>query len=140
MKQYFKIIGSARALPGRCITAEELDRAPADFPAVSRVADLTSRMVEIDGIWDELKAAKDADWPKPGDSAGAAVLLIEQYREMARTPDAKRFGKRLADAETEAGMLERALRSSDATRANTAFAASKAICQRCHDEFRDRAK
>ena len=26
MKQHFKIIGSARALPGKCITAEELDR------------------------------------------------------------------------------------------------------------------
>ena len=136
--RYAGLIGLPRTL--KRPMAEELDRAPADFPAVSRVADLTSRMVEIDGIWDELKAAKDADWPKPGDSAGAAVLLIEQYREMARTPDAKRFGKRLADAETEAGMLERALRSSDATRANTAFAASKAICQRCHDEFRDRAK
>ncbi|MEO6993843.1 MAG: 3-oxoacyl-[acyl-carrier-protein] synthase III C-terminal domain-containing protein [Lacunisphaera sp.] len=26
MKQYFKIVGSARALPGKCVTAEELDQ------------------------------------------------------------------------------------------------------------------
>ncbi len=121
-------------------SAEELDRAPGTFPPTSRVADLTTRMVEIDGIWDKLKAAKDAGWPKPVKSTGDTVLLIEQFREVRRLPRAASFAEHLVDAESAGVELESALRQSDVGKANTAFAASKAHCQRCHDEFRDRAK
>ncbi len=123
-------------------TKEELDAAPGDFPAVARVADLTRTMVEIDGTWDKLKAAKHANWPDPAKSAGDAVLLIEHYREAKRLPypPQPEFAKFLAAAETEAGMLEWSLRRPDVKSADAAFAASQALCQRCHGEFRDRAK
>ena len=123
-------------------TKEELDAVPSDFPAVARVADLTRSMVEIDGTWDKLIAAKNANWPEPVKSAGHAVLLIEHYREAKRLPQPPQpeFVKFLAAAETEAGTLEWALRRPDVTSADAAFAASQALCQRCHGEFRDRAK
>ncbi len=121
-------------------TKAELDAAPADFPAVARVADLTRVMVAVDETWDKLKAAKAANWPEPAKSAGDAVLLIEHYREAKRLPQSAEFTKLLAAAETEAGTLEWALRRPDAKSADAAFAASHAICNRCHGEFRDRAK
>ncbi len=121
-------------------TKAELDAAPADFPSVARVADLTRMMVAVDGIWDKLKATKTANWPEPAISAGDAVLLIEHYREAKRLPQSAEFTKFLAAAETEAGTLEWALRQPDAKGADAAFAASQALCQRCHGEFRDRAK
>ncbi len=132
-------------------TAEELDRGAGDFPSVARVPDLARRMVEIDRTWDELKAAKEAGWPRPVEAAGAAVLLVEHYREVGRLPQEKveSFARLRAEAEVEAGKLERALRRDLAPQpplrsgegeAEAAFAASKALCQRCHDGFRDRAK
>lgn len=121
-------------------TPEELDRMPAAFPSVNRVAGLTTRMVEIDGIWDKLKAAKEAGWPNPSAAAADAVLLIEQYREVKRLPDSNRFAKQLAAAEGDAERLEQALRKADTKKSTEAFAASKAHCQSCHDGFRDRAK
>ncbi len=138
--RYKGLIGLPRSL--KRPTKDELDRAPSDFPSMSRVPDLTRRMVEIDALWDKLKTAKEAGWKKPGDSAGEALLLLEAYREVARLPMAKEaaFAEHLTAADIEAGKLERALRMSDLPDANAAFAASKAQCARCHDEFRDRAK
>ena len=123
-------------------TADELDRASSEFPPMARVPDLAKRMVEIDARWDTLKAGKDAGWPKPGESAGEALLLLENYREMARLPEAgaDEFEKHRGAAEAEATKLERALRTSNTGDANAAFTASKALCVRCHDDFRDRAK
>ena len=123
-------------------TKAELDAASGNFPAVARVADLTRVMVAVDETWDKLKAAKAANWPEPAKSAGDAVLLIEHYREAKRLPQPQsaEFTKLLKAAETEAGTLEWALRRPDAKSADAAFAASQAICNRCHGEFRDRAK
>jgi len=123
-------------------TKDELDAVPSDFPAVARVANLTRSMVEIDGTWDKLKAAKNVNWPEPVKSAGDAVLLIEHYREAKRLPQphSAEFAKFLAAAEAEAGTLEWALRRPDGKSADTAFVASQSLCQRCHGEFRDRAK
>jgi len=138
--RYKGLFGLPRSL--KRPTAEELDRAPGDFPSVARVPDLARHMVEIDGHWDKLKAAKDAGWPKPGDSAGDALMLLESYREVARLREAKgaAFAKHRDAAEADAGKLERALRMANLPDANAAFAASKAQCGRCHDEFRDVAK
>lgn len=121
-------------------TTEELDRMIAAFPSVNRVANLTTRMVEIDGIWDKLKAATEAGWPNPSAIAADAVLLIEQYQEVGRLPDSQRFAEQLAAARSGAEQLEQALRKADTKKSAEAFAASKAQCQSCHDEFRDRAK
>ena len=119
-------------------TAEELDRLPGDFPSVAAVPDLARRMVGIDATWDKLKAAKEADWTKPAQAAGDALLLVEHYREVARLPrKADGFAGRLAEAEADAAKLEAALRKPDPKGADAAFAASKAQCQRCHDDFRD---
>ena len=121
-------------------TKAELDAAPADFPAVARVADITRAMVAVDRTWDKLKTAKAANWPEPVQSAGDAVLLTEHYREAKRLPLSAEFADLLAAAETGAVSLERALRGPDFKSADAAFAASQAMCLRCHGEFRDRAK
>ena len=136
--RYEGLIGLPRTL--KRPTPEELDRLPAEFPSVNRVGNLTTRMVEIDGIWDKLKAAKEAGWPNPSLAAADAVLLIEHYREVKRLPDSARFAKILAAAVSDGEQLEQALRKSDAKKSAEAFAATKAQCQSCHDEFRDRAK
>ena len=149
-EQYMKDAGTDPRYTGLVVlprtlkrpTNDELDRALGDFPSVNRVPDLTRRMVEIDGRWDKLIAAKDAGWPEPSDSAGDVLILREAYREVARLPEAKNpaFAKHRDVAEADAGKLERSLRASNLPDADAAFASSKADCLRCHDRFRDRAR
>jgi len=123
-------------------TTEDLDRVSSEFPSVNRVADLAKWMVEIDATWDKLKAAEAAGWKNPAASAGDAVLLIEQYREVKRLPLPQKqgFAKYRETAEAEASKLEQALRVSDTKGATAAFLAGKSVCQKCHDDFRDRAE
>lgn len=123
-------------------TTEDLDRVSSEFPSVNRVADLAKWMVEIDATWDKLKAAQAAGWINPAASAGDAVLLIEQYREVKRLPLPQKqgFAKYRETAEAEASKLEQALRVSDTKGATAAFLAGKSVCQKCHDDFRDRAE
>ena len=123
-------------------TTEDLDRVSSEFPSVNRVADLAKWMVEIDATWDKLKAAQAAGWINPAASAGDAVLLIEQYREVKRLPLPQKqgFAKYRETAEAEASKLEHALRVSDTKGATAAFLAGKSVCQKCHDDFRDRAE
>jgi protein tyrosine phosphatase (PTP) superfamily phosphohydrolase (DUF442 family) len=129
--------------------AAELARAPADWPAVAKVADLTRVMVSVDERWDHLKLVKAAGWTVPTahpdvDPPHEAVQLGEHYREAGRLGDVKRRGaefvRQLGEAESAAGELERALRATpvDAGRAAAEFARSAAACTNCHDRFRDR--
>jgi protein tyrosine phosphatase (PTP) superfamily phosphohydrolase (DUF442 family) len=129
-------------------TAEELARAPADFPEVVAIPDLARLMVDVDGHSDNLKLAKAAGWAVPKDHPDVdppheALQLVEAFREAARLDAVRKrgpeFGKLLADAEAAAGGLEAALRARpiDADRTAAAFARSAATCAACHDRFRD---
>ncbi len=133
-------------------TREELDRVPADFPEVARVADLAQCMVGIDGRWDNLKAIRAAGWRTPAgqpdlDPPHEALQLVEQYREAARLELVRKrpddFRRRLADAERRATELEAALRPGkpatpiDRAAAEEAFRKVGQACTRCHARYRD---
>lgn len=123
----------------RRATPEEFDRVPDDFPATTPVANLTAQMVKVDGYWDELKRAKAAGWKTPRESVSrAAVLLVEQYRESARLPEAE--GMPFAEAERRARELETAIRADNADAANTAFDLAAKSCGSCHAAHRDKPK
>jgi protein tyrosine phosphatase (PTP) superfamily phosphohydrolase (DUF442 family) len=130
-------------------TAEELARAPAEFPAVASVTDLTRMMVDVDARWENLKLVKAAGWTVPKDHPDIdppheAVQLREHYREAARLEAVRQrgpaFTKLLGDAEESAATLEQVLRAKpvDAVWAGRAFAGVAAACAACHDRFRDR--
>lgn len=125
-------------------TARELQAVPATFPEVAAVPDLTARMVEIDDLWDALKQAKANDWKLPvqsGSAAHLAVQLNEEFREVARLPDAdarpESFRRLRSEAEHAAADLEAALRTGDAAAAGKAFDRTAATCTNCHREHRD---
>jgi protein tyrosine phosphatase (PTP) superfamily phosphohydrolase (DUF442 family) len=130
-------------------TAEELARAPADFPAVAPVGDLAKRMVEVDTRWDNLKLVQAAGWAVPKDHPDVdppheAVQLLEHFREAARLESVRKRGPELVsrfdDAAGAAGALEAAVRAApiNPDRAAAAFARSAATCSACHEKFRDR--
>jgi hypothetical protein len=145
--RYTGLVGLPRSLARP--TAAELDRASADFPEAATVSDLARLMVVIDARLDNLKRVKAAGWATPNDHPDIdppheAVQLIELYREAGRlggaTARGPEFLKRLADAETAASDLERALRAVpiDGKRAESVFANSATACTACHAQFRDR--
>jgi hypothetical protein len=133
-------------------TAEELDRLPADFPAVAPVADLAQRMAAIDGHFDNLKLAQGAGWNEPPghpdvSPAHEALQLFEQFREAIRLPETMKrpeeFRRRLSEAEVAAQDLEqrlRAIRRDNARRATAvdhAFQRTASTCIGCHTRYRD---
>jgi protein tyrosine phosphatase (PTP) superfamily phosphohydrolase (DUF442 family) len=130
-------------------TAEELARAPAEFPSVASVTDLARLMVEVDAKWDALKLVKAAGWTAPKDHSDIdppheALQLVEHYREAGRLDAVGRrgpgFTKLLGDAEAAAATLERELRAApvDAVRVGRAFDGAGAACVACHQRYRDR--
>jgi hypothetical protein len=129
-------------------TGRDLDRAPADYPSVAAVADLTRLMVAVDERWDRLKEVKAAGWKVPTghpdvNPAHEALQLGEHYREAARLSDARKRGEEflglMRQAETAAGELETALRVKPvgAEAAGKAFTRSQTVCAKCHGRFRD---
>lgn len=114
------------------------------WPEVAEVPGLTARMVEIDGLWDDLKQAKADGWRSPIPSetpAHLALRLNEQLREAARLSDVEgrpeSFRRRLDEAEHAAASLEAALRRGDDAMAAPAFDRTAASCTACHREHRD---
>jgi protein tyrosine phosphatase (PTP) superfamily phosphohydrolase (DUF442 family) len=126
----------------------ELDNVSADFPEVAPVGPLAETMVQIDERWDHLKALRNATWQAPAghadlDAPHEASQLVEQFRELARSPELKGrpadFRALLDDATARAETLEKCLRQStfDGDALEAAFRASAAACTRCHERFRD---
>ncbi len=128
-------------------TREELERVPADFPAVAEVGGLARLMVEVDQRWDHLGQAREAGWRTPSnhpdiDPPHEALQLVEAYREAVRLPGVReaRLRRWFAEAEEEAKELERALRGKggvERAAAEKAFRALGAACLRCHARYRD---
>lgn len=109
-------------------------------------------MVEIDGLWDELKhLAKPGDPPvEPEPLAPRALLLLEQFQELARRPDTvarpERFRNELQAAADASRRLHEALVRTDSgsldTRAAVAAAAATVAqsCTSCHALVRNRPR
>ncbi len=143
--KYSGLVGIPHTL--RRPTAADLDGTSADFPTVSKTADLVRLMVEVDERWAHLKAVKTAGWKTPNehpdlDPPHEAVLLTELYREAARSDDSTARGKEfvalLGEGESAARELEAALRAGNSKDTATAFNRSQAACAKCHEKYRDR--
>lgn len=128
-------------------TAAEIERTPADFPAVAGVGDFAHSMVDVDATFDRLKLAKAAGWKTPKEHADIdppheALMLVEHFREAARLQAAQKRGTEfiglLKRAEWFAGEMESALRDRDRERTTKSFERSAATCATCHERFRDR--
>jgi protein tyrosine phosphatase (PTP) superfamily phosphohydrolase (DUF442 family) len=127
-------------------TADELARVPTNLPSYVPPGDVAVAMVGADMRFDRLKLSKTAQWGVPADHPDVdppheATMLWEQFKEIARLPDAKRRGDEflqfLADAEKSAKDLETAIQSRDAAAADAAQAAVKKTCDACHAKYRN---
>jgi protein tyrosine phosphatase (PTP) superfamily phosphohydrolase (DUF442 family) len=138
------------ALPAAFVkpTAEELAAAPKEIPEITPPAPFTEAMVELDGIWDRIKAVQMSKWSAPVDHPDVdpsheAVILAESFREMVRGAQADKksagFVKHLTDAEAAAWDLAKSLdkNSLDTLKAQAAYARVEATCTACHKQHRD---
>lgn len=135
---------------------EELKAVPDDdLPQQAEVPGLVELMVEIDRLWDRLKAAQRAGFRAPSerlelDPPHEALMLMEQFREAGRQDQAKARGAefldRVRNAEQQASILETALRAfaqeqpSPArflAEVDKAFTAVGRSCTGCHSVYRD---
>lgn len=138
-------------------TAEELARVdPADLPEQARVSALVDAMVEVDRLWDHLKAIEKADFRTPDDQpdldpAHEALMLAEQFREALRLEEAQErgaeFTRLLSESERDASAFEQSLAahrdaptSKNREGASAAFSRMGRACTTCHSQFRDPAK
>ncbi len=129
---YLKLAGTDERYRGLFAAVQRapatLDDATVEFPSRVPVADLVTRMVEIDETWDRLKKQP---------MAANAIVLLEQYREMKRaTPERdERFQTYLAEALDAATELEANLRAGADPAAVIQRTAN--ACTACHAVFRD---
>lgn len=150
--RYTGLVGLPRSF--RRPSAEELDRADADFPEVAAVPDLARLMVEVDARFDHLQVVQKAGWQQPPDHPDLdppheALVLAEQFREAARLDSAGRPAELrlwLSEAESQAMVLEELLRSGktkgqvDQRVLDAAFSKVRSTCTRCHAKYRDTSR
>jgi len=134
-------------------TAEQLQATPDRFPETARVPGLVDDMVEIDGLWDHLKAIRAAGYRTPVNQpdlqpANEAVILWEHFREAQRLPESVERGpdllRRFRTNEVEVKEAERLLRlfagerSSDIrSQLDRTFDTITQNCAGCHEAHRD---
>ena len=133
-------------------TTEELEKLPAELPAVANVAGLTQAMVTLDHTWDNLKLVRVANWQAPPDHADIdpaheALQLLENYQELLRLAELKSrppdFQKWAEAGQASAKELEQILRAvNDKARVNgnaaeKSFQRASAACAQCHAKYRD---
>jgi hypothetical protein len=144
---FLKAVGTDPKYEGLYASVRErppLAMGEVSFPEVANVPGLTARMVEIDDLSDALKKARANGWQSPNahdSTAHLALQLNEEFREIARLPDAdarpESFRRVRSEAEHAAADLEAALRAGDATAAGKAFDRTADTCTNCHREHRD---
>ncbi|HVJ86263.1 MAG TPA: hypothetical protein VM452_11505 [Caulifigura sp.] len=127
----------------RPLSAAELDRLQIEFRETSPVPPLTEAMVELEHAFDRVKQQAAGGWKTQDDGRAAALLLLEQYREMRRLDAVKRrtsdFQQRVADGETAAAELQQAVSSAtpDLPAAESALKMLSSGCTSCHRQHRD---
>lgn len=122
------------------VTKEQI-AAVGPLPEVAKTPGLVDAMVEIDERADFLKGAQWAGWPR---AAQDAILLLQQYREIARLEDTAnrndRYRALLAEGTEAAKSLADALRTDSAEKADAAFKQLRENCTACHKEHRNQRK
>jgi protein tyrosine phosphatase (PTP) superfamily phosphohydrolase (DUF442 family) len=127
-------------------TAAELEAAPADFPEISPTPAPTEAMVEIQHRFDALLDAQRNGWSTSeaapeAHPAHQALLLREQYTELLRTEEFRKYPRELRqglrEAERQGKDLEAALRRGDRDRATMMLGTIAAGCGSCHARYRN---
>ena len=140
---------AAFRMPGAEALASVSDR----FPSSAEVDGLVEAMVQIDQVWDRLKALQSAGWKVSSEStkvqpAAEALLMVEAFREMRRGTDVRLkqpgFAKHLDQGEEQSLQLYQVLAAPDrrdavelASRASERLAAIGQACAACHKKFRN---
>lgn len=138
----------ACAAAARVRGPREIDAVPADFPAVSHPASFVKGMIEIDEVFEHLKAIEKAAWKTPADHpdlvpAAEAARLVDLYRTLEVSEYANRkpveFRDWLRTTQRESLELENLLLSGNPA-AESLGAALRHIgssCTACHAKYRD---
>jgi protein tyrosine phosphatase (PTP) superfamily phosphohydrolase (DUF442 family) len=138
----------AAASGASVLGANVIDAVPADFPSRAKPAGFVKGMVEIDEVFEHLKAIEKAGWRVPKDHpdlvpAAEAGRLADLYRAAGATDYARRKPSEFADllnrSQTEAQGLEDLLAAGKADPASLAaqFKLVVASCKDCHVKYRD---
>lgn len=122
----------AQAKPVDAKSLAELD---VTFQSIAPIPELAASMVEVDAIWDRLKAAG-------GNDTAQALLLREQFTEMLRMSDVagrgRSFVSHLERSVALAEELERTVRrSADSDELASVMGRIEADCKACHRKHRD---
>lgn len=117
-----------------------------NLPEVASTSSLVEAMVAIDAHFDHLKESQRAGWKSPPGHPDLsppheAVMLWEQFKEVARTEDTARRGDdyraRLAESVKIADSLRKLLRASaDRAAMDAAFTLAGRNCSACHTKYR----
>ncbi|MBL9127566.1 MAG: hypothetical protein JNL97_07965 [Verrucomicrobiales bacterium] len=122
-----------------------------DLPEISPPSTTVDAMVQLDDRMSYLESSKRLNWkPVPShpdlDPKQVAMLVLEHYRELLRTPETARqtegFREDLRRSEATARRLREALDASpiDPTVAASALADLSRACKTCHATHRDRPR
>ncbi len=136
------------ARDARPMGKKELDAVKVEYVEAAKIDALAERMVEVDHVWDDMKALQKSGWKSvPGkpdfDAAHEALQLQEHLRESSRGGDVgsrpAEFFTMLNESEAGAAALHKALsaRPVDITAAEVAFKTVAASCTSCHKAYRD---
>lgn len=153
-----KVSGTAPNYAGlyRCVevaepaAAQTLKDVPAKFPEVWRSSGLVQTMVEIDEVFDHLKAIQGADWKAPADhpdlvpvaEAGRLADLFRNLRddEHVKSRPAEFSARLMKDSEAAQAIEEQLAGPSPSTeQLGRQFKLIAASCKECHARFRDQA-
>jgi len=129
-------------------SAAVLDGVSTNFPSVAKTTSYVDTMVTVDGIYDTLKAMQKVGWQAPKNNPDVApeheaVLLWEQFRELARTEAVMQrpedFRRKLFASERITEQLRIALRekSRNTAAADLAFKQIGESCASCHERYRN---
>lgn len=154
--EFMKIAGTASHYEGLyasvsiacAATPEQLDAAPAEFPAAREAEGIVGAMVEVDLAFEHLNTIRAAGWRVPTDHpdlvpAAEAGRLADNMRisgEDAEVADlGDDFARRLADAVAKASALEEAIvAGAPASELDARFVLVRTSCKDCHATYRDR--
>jgi protein tyrosine phosphatase (PTP) superfamily phosphohydrolase (DUF442 family) len=144
-KGLFKCVSVARPA-----TQAELAAVPDNFPEVWKTSGLVNTMVEIDEVFDHLKAIEKAGWVSPPDhpdlvpaaEAGRLADLFRNLKDDERVKaESAEFRAAIAAASKEAEEVEAALTATNAAnaaaRATAKFKIVAQSCKDCHAKHRD---
>lgn len=120
--------------------------AVSELPEVAKTSSLVESMVLIDEHFSRLKLCQEAGWKTPPHHVDIspgheALMLLEQFQEMARTDDTLRrsedYRQKVTDAQAASQALKQNLLRMHTRSADDAFGRLRASCAACHKVYRN---